>query len=66
MIKILELSLILVAAGIFASQEDQILREVKNIYASPKVIEESEIHETHLQDDLKTSIDSPCRVVKEI
>ncbi len=47
MIKSLEeLSQIIGATGIFASQEEQILTAVKNLSVSPKVIEEQQIHES--------------------
>jgi hypothetical protein len=49
-----ELSQILAAVGISASQEEQILTIVKNLSASPKVIEEEEFHELHPQEDLKS------------
>ena len=56
MIKILgELSQILAAIGIFASQEEQILIVVKNLCISPKVIEEPKVHEPHLQEEPKAS-----------
>ena len=48
MIKILkELSQILAAAGVSASQEEQILIAVKNLYASREVIQEEKFDEQY-------------------
>ena len=53
-----ELSQILVVARISSFQEEKILTVVKNLSASPKVIEEEEFHELHPQEDIEVSFDS--------
>jgi hypothetical protein len=51
---LIKLSQILAVVGISTSQEGKILTIVKNLYASPEVIEEEEFHELHPQEDLKS------------
>jgi hypothetical protein len=68
MIKSLEeLSQILAAVGISisASQEEQILTAVKNLSASPEVIEKQDFHELHPQEDLEASFDHPFQPIEE-
>jgi hypothetical protein len=62
-----ELSQILAATGISisASQEEQILTIVKNLSASPEVIEEEDFHELHPQEDLEVSFDHPFQPIEE-
>ena len=67
MIKSLEdISQILATVGISSSQEEQILTTIKNLSTYPKVIEESKIHGSHLQDDLEASTHSPFQEIEEM
>jgi hypothetical protein len=66
MIKSLEeISQILAAAWISTSQEDKILTIVKNLSASPKIIEEEEFHEIHPQEDIKSFCNHPFHPLGE-
>jgi hypothetical protein len=58
---------ILAAAGISisASQKEQILTAVKNLSASPEVIEKQDFHKLHPQEDLEASFDHPFQPVEE-
>lgn len=59
-ISLKELSQVLVVVRIFASQEEQILTTVKNLFASPEVIKESEFHE-----EPTSSINHLCQSMEE-
>jgi hypothetical protein len=60
-----EISQILAAVGVSASQEEKILTTIRNIPASLEVIEEQKFHEPHPQEDLEALFDHPCQIVKE-
>ena len=61
-----EFSQILVAAGISSSQEKHILTVVRNLYTSPKDIEEWKSYDPWLQEDRETFIDQFDQSTKEI
>lgn len=66
MIKSLEeLSQILTTTRISASQEEQILTIIKNLFASLEVIKEEEFHELHPQEDLKAFCNHPFQPIGE-
>jgi hypothetical protein len=66
MIKILEeLSQILAVIGISTSQEEKILTSVKNLFASPKDIEEPKFHVPHPCEDIEAFCNHPFRPIEE-
>ena len=58
---------ILAAVGISisASQKEQILTAVKNLSASPEVIEKQDFHKLHQQENLESSFDNPFQLVED-